>query len=49
MSGEFNSRKDSQSKKFKQRPLIFIELSFRESCDSKLSRLHFFDNMVIIH
>ena len=49
MSGEFDSRKDSQSTKFEQRPQIFIKLSFRELCDSKLSGLHAFDNMAIIH
>ena len=49
MSGEFDSRKDSQSAKFEQRPQIFAKLSFRELCDSKLSGLHAFDNMVIIH
>ena len=37
MSGEFDSRKDSQSMKLDQRPQIFTKLSFRESCDSKLS------------
>ena len=35
MSGEFDSRKDSQSTKFERRPRIFIKLSFRELCDSK--------------
>ena len=49
MPGEFDSRKDSQSTKFEQRPQIFIKLSFRELCNSKLSGLHAFDNMVIIH
>ena len=49
MSGEFDSRKDSQSIKFEQRPQIFVKLSFRELRDSKLSGLHAFDNMVIIH
>ena len=49
MSGEFDSRKDSQSIKFEQRPRIFVKLGFREFCDSKLSDLHAFDNMVIIH
>ena len=49
MSGEFDSRKDSQSTKFERRPQIFVKLSFRELCDSKLSGLHAFDNMVIIH
>ena len=49
MSGEFDSRKDSQSTKFEQRPQIFVKLSFRELCNSKLSGLHAFDNTVIIH
>ena len=49
MSGEFDSRKDSQSKKFEQRPQIFVKLSFRELSDSKLSGLHPLDNMAIIH
>ena len=49
MSGEFDSRKDSQSTKFERRPQIFVKLSFRELCDSKLSDLHTFDNMAIIH
>ena len=49
MSGEFDSRKDLQSTKFEQRPQIFVKLSFRELCDSKLSGLHTFDNMAIIH
>ena len=48
MSGEFDSRKDSQSTKFKRRPQIFAKLSFRELCDSKLSGLHAFYNMGII-
>ena len=29
MSGEFDSRKNSQSTKFEQRPQIFVKLSFR--------------------
>ena len=49
MSGQFDSRKDSQSRKFERRPQILVKLSFRELCDSKLSGLHAFDNMVIIH
>ena len=49
ISEEFDSRKDSQSTKFEPRPQIFIKLSFRELCDSKLSRLHPFDNTAIIH
>ena len=43
-SGEFDSRKDSQSTKFERRPQIFIKLRFSELCDSKLSGLHAFDN-----
>ena len=35
MSGEFDSRIDSQSTKFEQRPQIFVKLNFRELCDSK--------------
>ena len=49
MSGEFDSRKDLQSTKFQQRPSIFVKLNFRELCDLKLSGLHAFDNMAIIH
>ena len=49
MAGEFDSRKDSQSTKYEQRPQIFIKVSFREVCDLKLSGLHTFDNMAIIH
>ena len=49
MLGEFDLRKDLQSAKFEQRPQIFVKLSFRELCDSKLSGLHPFDNMAIIH
>ena len=51
ISAEFDSRKDSQSTKFEQRPQIFVKLriSFRELSDSKLSGLHAFDNMAIIH
>ena len=48
-SGEFGSRRDSQSTKFKQRSQIFVKLIFRELCDSKLSGSHAFDNMAIIH
>ena len=47
MSGEFDSRKDSQSTKFERRPQIFVKLSFRELRNSKLSGLHAFDNMDI--
>ena len=49
MLGELDSRKDSQSAKFEGSPEIFLKLSFRELCDSKLSCLHPFDNMVTIH
>ena len=49
MSGEFDSREDSQSTKFERRPRILVKLNFRELCDSKLSGLHAFDDMVIIH
>ena len=35
--------------KFKQRPQIFVKLSLRELCDLKLSGLHPFDSMAIIH
>ena len=49
MSGEFDSRKDSQSRKFERRPRIFVKLSFRELWDSKLSGFYAFGNMAIIH
>ena len=49
MSGEFDSRKDLQSTKLERRDQIFVKLSFRELYDSKLSGLHAFDNMAIIH
>ena len=49
MSGEFDSRKDLQSTKFKRRPQILIGLTFRRLCDSKLSDLHALDNMAIIY
>ena len=48
MSGEFDSRKDSHSIKLEQRPRIFVKLSFRGLCGSKLSGLHPFYNMTII-
>ena len=47
MSGEFDSRKDSQSTKFEGRPRIFVKLSFRQLCDSKSSGLLPFDNIAI--
>ena len=43
MSGEFDSRKDSYSTKFKRKAQIFVKLSFREFSDSKFSGLHLFD------
>ena len=49
MSGEFDSRNDSQSTKLERRPWIFVKLSFSEFCDSKVSGLNPFDNMAIIH
>ena len=49
MSAEFESKKDSQTTKFEPRPQIFIKLSFRVLCDSKLSSLNAFDNIDIIH
>ena len=49
MSIEFDSKKDLHSTKLEKRPQIFVRLSFRELCDSKLSGLFPFDNMVIIH
>ena len=49
MSGEFNSRKGSESTKFEQKPEIIIKLRFRELHDSKLSVLHPFHNMALIH
>ena len=49
MSGEFESRKESQFTKFERRPRIFVKLRFRELCDSKLSGLNAFDDMATIH
>ena len=48
MSGEFDSRKDSQSKKFERRHRIFVKLNSGNLCDSKLSGLHPFD-MATVH
>ena len=45
MSGEFDSKKDSHSTKFKGRPRNLVKLSFKELCDSKFSGLHPFDNI----
>ena len=49
MSGEFDSRKYSHSTKLEQRPQIFVKLSFRELCGSKLSGLQPLHNVAIIH
>ena len=49
MSGGFDSKKYSLSTKFEQRPRKFVKLSLGGLCDSKLSGLHAFDNMAIIH
>ena len=49
MPREFDSRKDSHSAKLERRPQIFVKLSFREFCGSKLSGLDSFENMAIIH
>ena len=46
---EFDSRKDSHSTKFKQTPGIFLKLTFRELRGLKLSGLHPFNNVVLIH
>ena len=43
MSGEFDSRKHSNSTKLEQSPQIFVRLGFRELCGSKLSGLLSFD------
>ena len=48
MLGEFDSRKDSNSVKFEERPQICVKLNFRRFCVSRLSGLHPFDNMTII-
>ena len=49
MPEEFDSRKDLHSTKFDRSPQIFAKLSFRELCESKLSALHPFDSMAMIH
>ena len=49
MSGESDSRKESHSTKLEQKPQIFVKQSFKKLCSSKLSGLHPFDNMAIIH
>ena len=40
---------DSHSTKLERRPWVFVKLSFRDLRASKLSGLHPFDNMAIIH
>ena len=47
MLGEFDSKKDSHSTKFEQRPQILVKLSLRELSDSKLSDLCPFDDAAI--
>ena len=47
MSGDFDSRKNSNSTKFEHRPRILVKLTFRELCDSNLFGLRPFDNMTI--
>ena len=47
MSGEFDSRNDSDAAKFERRPLILVKPSFRKLCDSKLFGLRAFNNMTI--
>ena len=49
MSEKFNSRKDSQSTKYKRKLRVFVKPSFRELYDSELSGLRAFDNMAKIH
>ena len=49
MPGEFDLREDLHSTKFKGRPQIFVKLSYKQLCDSKLSGLHPFNIMAIIH
>ena len=49
MSGEFDSMNDSHSTKLEQRSQVIVKLSFRELHGSKLSDLHPFEYMAIIH
>ena len=49
MTGEFDTKKDSQLSKFKQRPEIFVKQIFRGLCSSKLSGIYAFDKIAIIH
>ena len=48
MSRQFDSRKDSHSTKFEQRPRIFVKQSSAELCGSNPG-LDPFDNLAIIH
>ena len=48
MSEEFNSGKFHIRQNWNE-GLEYSKQNFREFCDSKLSRLHPFDNMAIIH
>ena len=45
MSRRFDSRKNSHPTKLEQ--ILQILMIFRELCDSKLSSLHTFDNVII--
>ena len=47
MSREFDSRKDSLSRKFEEGPRIFEKLRFRELCVSKLSGSHPLDMPIL--
>ena len=42
-SGEFDSKKDSQSTEFERRSGMFVKLSIRELWNSKLFGLHAFE------
>ena len=46
LSGEFNSRKDSQPIELEQRSRILVKL-FRELCNSKFYGLHTFGKIAI--
>ena len=47
MPGEFDSRDDTPSIKFKQRPQTLVKICFGELCDSKLTGLCHFNNIAI--
>ena len=49
MLGEFDLRKHSYSTQLERRHQILVKLSFTDLCDSKLSGLHPFNNIAIIH